>query len=130
LSLGLLDAVTGREVARFQNTALVQGEEPVEPMTNYLVGRVRRDSRAGNTSFGGVVTAVTRDLADSALAALLRHDAYFAGLDFSQAWKQREWVLDARGGRDVRDRLVLSHRSHPDVARSLLPAPRSEELPF
>lgn len=98
LSLGLLDAVTRREVARFQNTALVQGEEPVEPMTNYLVGRVRRDSRTGNTSFGGIVTAVNRDLADSALAALLRHDAYFAGLDFSQAWKQREWVLDAAAG--------------------------------
>lgn len=97
-SLGLLDAVTSREVARFQNTALAQGEEPVEPMTNHLVARMRRTFRAGNTSFGGIATAVNRDLADSALAALLRRDAYFAGLDFSHAWKQREWVMDAAVG--------------------------------
>lgn len=98
-SLGLLDAVTSRQVARFQNTALAQGEEPVEPTTNYLVARARRNFRAGNTSFGGIATAVNRDLGDSALAALLRRDAYFAGLDFNHAWKQREWVLDATVGR-------------------------------
>lgn len=97
-SLGLLDAVTSRQVARFQNTALAQGEEPVEPITNYLVARARRNFRAGNTSFGGIATAVNRDLGDPALAALLRRDAYFAGLDFNHASKQREWVLDATVG--------------------------------
>lgn len=94
LSVGVLDAVTTRETARFATAAGERGTEPVEPMTNYLVGRVQQDYNQGNTTIGALVTAVNRDLEDAPLADLLRRDAYFAGLDFNQSWKQREWSLD------------------------------------
>ena len=94
MSMGLLDAVTTREKARFATAAGARGSEPVEPLTNYLVGRVQQNFREGNSTLGTLVTAVNRDLADAPLAQLLRRDAYFAGLDFTHSWKQREWSLD------------------------------------
>lgn len=101
LSLGVLDAVTLREKARFAQTDGTQGEEPVEPLTNYFVGRLRQDFNRGNTNIGLLTTAVNRDLEAPGLAALLRRDAYFVGADFNQSWKQREWVLDASLGRSA-----------------------------
>jgi hypothetical protein len=63
-------------------------------MTNYFVSRVQQEYNVGNTTVGALVTAVNRDLEDAPLAELLRRDAYLAGLDFNQSWKQREWSLD------------------------------------
>lgn len=99
LSLGVLDAVTTRETGRFASASGQRGTEPVEPMTNYLVGRAQQNYRQGNTAIGALVTAVNRDLEDAPLAALLRRDSYFAGLDINHSWKQREWSLDGSLGR-------------------------------
>jgi hypothetical protein len=101
LSLGVLDAVTMREKARFARADGSQGEEPVEPLTNYFVGRLRQDFNRGNTNIGLLATGVNRDLESPTLAALLRRDAYFVGVDLNQSWKQREWVLDAAIGRSA-----------------------------
>ncbi|MGI8619688.1 MAG: DUF5916 domain-containing protein [Gemmatimonadaceae bacterium] len=101
LSLGLLDAVTTREKARFAANDGKRGTEPVEPMTNYLVGRLQQSYREGNATLGILATAVNRDLEDIPLAQLLRRDAYFAGLDFTHSWKQREWSLDGAIGRSA-----------------------------
>ncbi|MEX1186512.1 MAG: DUF5916 domain-containing protein [Gemmatimonadaceae bacterium] len=94
LSVGVLDAVTTRERARFADASGARGTAPVEPMTNFLVGRVQQNFREGNTTVGTLLTAVNRDLDDPALAELLRRDSYLAGLDFTHSWKQREWSLD------------------------------------
>jgi len=94
LSLGVLDAVTTRERARFAGASGARGTAPVEPMTNYLVGRVQQTYREGNTTLGTLLTAVNRDLDDPALAELLRRDSYLGGIDFTHSWKQREWSLD------------------------------------
>src|SRR5690606_25959666 len=48
-SVGVLEAVTGRETARFMDPAGLHDEVVVEPPSNYLVSRVRRDSRGGST---------------------------------------------------------------------------------
>ena len=101
LSLGVLNAVTLREQARFAHPDGTEGEEPVEPLTNYFVGRLRQDFNSGNTNIGLLATGVNRDLEAPALASLLRRDAYFVGADFNQSWKQREWVLDASLGRSA-----------------------------
>ena len=94
LSVGVLDAVTTRERARFADVSGARGAEPVEPMTNYLVGRTQQNYREGSTTVGALLTAVNRDLEEPALADLLRRDSYLAGLDFTHSWKQREWTLD------------------------------------
>jgi hypothetical protein len=94
-ALGVLDAVTTQENARFLDTLGVEREAPVEPLTHYFAGRVRRDLRAGNTSVGGLVTGVNRQLHDPTLRSLLRSDANLGGLDLAHAWSNRRWALDA-----------------------------------
>jgi hypothetical protein len=68
-TVNFIDAATAREYAD-TSTAGVQGKTEVEPFSNYLAARVRRDvgQRAG---FGMLTTAVNRDLSDPALDAQL-----------------------------------------------------------
>ncbi len=101
LSLGVMDALTTRETARFATAGDLRGTEPVEPRTNYFAARVQQDYKQGNTTIGALLTAVNRDLEDAPLAALLRRDAYFGGLDFNQSWKQREWTFDGSVARSA-----------------------------
>jgi len=61
-SLGFMDALTNRESGDYRLDG-VDGRYPVEPLTNYFVGRVRRDFNKGATVVGGMVTGVGRDLA-------------------------------------------------------------------
>jgi hypothetical protein len=101
LSVGFLDALTLRETAEFQARDGTHGKDVVEPRTNYFVGRVRQDLRGGSTRIGLFTTAVNRDLDSDELSDLLRSEAYFAGLDFQQSWRQRMYVLDGSFGRSV-----------------------------
>jgi uncharacterized protein DUF5916 len=94
-SIALLDAVTPQESGRFTDGGGVIQRAPVEPLTNYFIGRVRRELRAGNTVVGGLFTAVDRHLSDSTLAGALRSDAYLGGLDLNHSWDNRSWALDA-----------------------------------
>ena len=90
-SVGLIDAVTGREYAPYVDAAGVNGRSVVEPTTNYLAGRLRRETRAGETQFGMIATAVHRDIDDSALAGRLRSAAYVTGVDLVHEWANRGW---------------------------------------
>src|SRR2546425_557515 len=55
-SLGVLDAVTAREQATLADSNGVRWRDDVEPLTNYLVGRVRREI-GGPTGVGPLSTA-------------------------------------------------------------------------
>ena len=85
-TLGLLNALTAEEKAHVIDAANLESKTPVEPLTNYFVGRVRRDYRGGATvlSFGG--TAVNRDLSDPVFKNLLRSSADVGSLDFENRW--------------------------------------------
>jgi Domain of unknown function (DUF5916)/Carbohydrate family 9 binding domain-like len=72
LSLGVLNAITGRESVAESLT--------VEPRTNYLVMRAQQDLRGGRSGVGAVFTAVNREL-DGYTRDFLRSEAYTAGLD-------------------------------------------------
>ncbi|HUF26210.1 MAG TPA: DUF5916 domain-containing protein [Gemmatimonadaceae bacterium] len=72
LSIGVLDAVTAREVGTLGR--------PVEPRTNYLVARASQDLRNGRSGIGAMITAVHRDL-DEHSSPLLRRQAYAGGVD-------------------------------------------------
>ena len=93
-SIALLDAVTPNEYGHFVDGNGAIQSSTVEPLTNYLVGRVRRELRAGNTVVGGLVTAVDRSLGESGLADVLRSHAYLGGLDFNHSWGNRTWAFD------------------------------------
>lgn len=73
LSIGLLNAVTGRE--QWQDSVTL------EPRTNYIVGSLQKELRRGKTGLNGMFTAVNRQL-DPASEGLLRRAAYTAGLEF------------------------------------------------
>jgi hypothetical protein len=73
LTIGVLDATTQREAS--------PGDTTYEPATNYAVARVKQDLREGNTSIGGIVTAVNRRV-DQWSSPYLASDAYAAAVDF------------------------------------------------
>ncbi len=94
-SVGFIDAVTGREYAPYVDAAGVDGKSVLEPTTNYLTGRIRRDTRAGETQIGMIATMVHRDINDAALVDRLRSAAYVGGLDLVHEWADRTWRVSS-----------------------------------
>jgi len=93
-SLGVLDALTTSETARAVAPDGSRIRVPVEPLTNYFVSRVRRETGRGNTQLGLFGSAVHRDLEGGPLEDLLRSRAYVGGIDLNHAWSQQRWALD------------------------------------
>jgi hypothetical protein len=93
-SVGLLEAVTGREWGRWAE-GNEQGGQEVEPRSNYFVLRAHRDrSRAG---YGMLLTAVNRDLRDPQLASELAGSAYVGGVDgYFFLDGRKDWVVAGR----------------------------------
>jgi hypothetical protein len=117
-SIGVLDAVTSPEEARlFQRVTLAEDGSPlelerttpVEPRSNYFVGRTRKDFNRGQTVVGGILTNVVRDLHErdhpfdatlghttdgpEVFRNLLHQNASVAGVDFEHNWGQRTWAV-------------------------------------
>jgi hypothetical protein len=91
-TIGVLDAVTGRETAHFVPDG--QGERSsqiVEPMTNYFVGRLEKEMRSGGTTIGGIITSVARRTRDPVVADRLHRRAEAAGVDWYHTWHGREY---------------------------------------
>ncbi|WP_025741048.1 DUF5916 domain-containing protein [Aquimarina pacifica] len=115
-SLGLLESVTQKEIARVQDADGNKREAIVEPLTNYMVGRVQKDFNNRNSFIGGIFTATNRDLGDNFFDIdeenantdepsevvgtvennlnLLRKSAYTGGLDFRHNWKDRKYFVE------------------------------------
>jgi hypothetical protein len=94
-SVGVLDAVTALERGTYLDDGGVRRTAPVEPLSNYFVGRLRRDFQGGRTVVGGLVTSAYRDLrGDPVLEGGIRSGALTSGLDFEHAWGEgRAWSL-------------------------------------
>jgi len=92
-SLGFMEAATLEEDGRYVGVDGQVRSAVVEPFSNYVVGRARRDFREGNSTVGGILTAVSRDLRDQSMADLLHSGAYVAGVDFNHMWNNREWFV-------------------------------------
>src|SRR5438552_3508267 len=93
-TVGLLDAVTNRETARYLPDPTLPGGErrqQVEPLTNYFVGRVKKDLNQGATTVGGVFTSTLRKLGDTVVADRLRNHAEASGIDWNHRWGQRNY---------------------------------------
>jgi hypothetical protein len=124
-SVGGLDAVTSREWADYMDTLGVHRRSPVEPLTNYMVARLRHEYDQGNTSVGILGTSVIREQSDPALTSMLRSRAYVTGMDFNRFWGGRNWSLDGfilgshvRGTReaiDLTQRSSVRYYQRPDA---------------
>ncbi len=89
-SLGVFDAITGSEEATLSGAAGMSNVI-VAPLTNYAVGRLKRDLNDGDTAVGLSATSVHRSLADTPLASKLHDQAYTVGAQvshrFTPAWQ-------------------------------------------
>jgi hypothetical protein len=92
-TVGILNALTAVEKARVIDAANAESKTPVEPLTNYFVGRIRRDFRGGSTILNLGGTAVNRDLGDTVFKNLLRSNAEVGSADFEHRWNNRVWTL-------------------------------------
>jgi len=92
-SIGVLEAVTAKEEARFLDENDAEQQFAVEPHSNFAVARARRELRGGQTFVGTVATAVNRQLDSDELDATLRRAAYAGGVDFRHEWANRSWVV-------------------------------------
>jgi hypothetical protein len=91
LSVGILESLTAREDALIDSLGS-RRKETVEPLTNYLAGRVQQDFNKGTTTIGGMITAVNRDI-NSPVLDYLHTAAYTAGVDIQHSWKDRTWYI-------------------------------------
>ncbi|WP_289644744.1 DUF5916 domain-containing protein [Maribacter aestuarii] len=89
-SIGVLDAITEREVATIEGDAGVR-EETVEPFTNYLVARIQKDFNHNNTFIGGIFTATNRSIDEN--TDFLHESAYTGGIDITHNWKNRAYYF-------------------------------------
>jgi hypothetical protein len=95
-SVGVLDAVTAADSADTVDAMGQHASPIVAPLTNYAIGRIKRDFREGRTSAGVSVSAVDRDLSGSPLARTLRDHAYTAGGQLQHTWADNAWQANLR----------------------------------
>src|SRR5439155_1131388 len=97
-SMGLLEALTERERATVFDAATgARYSDPVEPLTNYFVGRMKHTSADGNTTVGALGTAANRRL-DAPVFDQLPTAAYGSGVDFFHRWGRNTYSLAASVG--------------------------------
>jgi hypothetical protein len=80
-SLGLLQAVTGRESVRFVDSTGTAGTTPVEPTTSYSVVRMEHNGDGGRLAYGAIATSVVRELQGAEAFQTLASRAFTAGSD-------------------------------------------------
>ncbi len=94
-TVGVLNAVTAEERTRYVLDGVDGVEQTVtEPLTNYAVGRVRRDFRQGLTSVGGIVTSVHRRLDGTEGLDFLPSSAYAGGIDWRHRFSNANWQFN------------------------------------
>jgi len=93
-TVGLLDAVTNQENGTYtMGLDSARRTVPMEPLSNYLVARVKRDFRDGATVVGGMLTSTVRNLDNPILADSLHRHAEALGGDFFTTWANRHYSL-------------------------------------
>jgi len=119
-TVGLMDALTRRERAEVlvvdpESGAHERFTREAEPMTNYFVGRLRREFAGGNTRLTGILTSADRFTDDSLAQARLPAHARAAGFEWYQAWNNRNYsfmgqyaLSDVRGSESAIERLQRS----------------------
>ncbi|WP_298502217.1 DUF5916 domain-containing protein [uncultured Maribacter sp.] len=113
-SVGLLESVTGNMYAEVEDINGGRRDELVEPLTNYLVGRVQKDFNKRNSYIGGIFTATNRKLPSE--MEFLRKAAYTGGLDFKHNWKDRNYYFQ---GNIVTSHVTGSAKAIEDTQRGI-----------
>jgi hypothetical protein len=93
-SLGVMQAVTRKESARYIDSSGATNSAVVEPLANHVVARARREAREGRLMIGGIFTSVNRAMEDDGrIREALHAQAYSSGVDFGYETHDRKWAL-------------------------------------
>ena len=92
LSVGFVEALTADTKAIIDLDG-TERKETIEPLTNYSLARVQKDFNKGNSIIGGAVTSAIRKL-DGTEMDYLHQNATTAGIDFTQYFKERNYMLN------------------------------------
>lgn len=87
LSIGVIDAITGREQGTLQRT--------IEPQTNYAVLRLQQDLAGGNSGVGLMLTNTARQT-DQWTRDVLRGNAWTGGLDARHRFAANRWQVSGQ----------------------------------
>jgi hypothetical protein len=97
ISVGVMDALTNREIAHFQPIGGTGDESmEVEPLSNYFIGRLKKDFRGGSTRVGAITTMVNRSLSNPDEVSLLRSNAQAFGLDLDHHWANQAYSFNVQ----------------------------------
>ena len=90
-SIGILESLTAKEYAVISDGT--KRDEIVEPLANYIVGRLQKDFNNGNTILGTMLTGVNRNISASHLENIHK-SAYTGGLDLVHKWDDKNWQIN------------------------------------
>ncbi len=97
ITVGVMDALTNRETAHFRPIGGADDETlEVEPLTNYFIGRLKKDFRGGSTRVGTITTMVNRSLSNPDEVTRLRSNAQAFGLDLDHHWANQEYSFNVQ----------------------------------
>ncbi|MBN2602153.1 MAG: hypothetical protein JXR87_09180, partial [Candidatus Marinimicrobia bacterium] len=89
-SIGVMEAVTDEETGIVFYEDESRNVAVIEPMSNYWLSRIQKDYNNGQTSIGGIFTAVNRKLDNTGIDYL--HDAaYTGGIDIDHEFLDRKY---------------------------------------
>lgn len=92
LSIGVMEAVTAKETGIVYYEDESRDVAVIEPMTNYWLSRIQKDYNDGETSIGGIFTAVNRKLGDTGID-YLHKAAYTGGIDIDHKFLDRKFAF-------------------------------------
>ncbi len=95
LSVGIIESVVNLErVSVFsQDTSY---RLTVNPYTNYLVGRIRKEINKTQTIAGGMITGTNRFITDNFLEEQLNRSSYSGGFDLIQYFKRKTYFIEGK----------------------------------
>ena len=93
-SVGVTGALTGEQSADVTNDLGVTFADVVEPRTTYLVGRLKKDLREGQTQVGVYGTTVRRSLPDR--LDFLHRQAFTGGVDWAHRFADDNYSFSGR----------------------------------
>lgn len=94
-SVGIMQSLTAEEKSIISSANDSTYEMLSEPYTNYLLGRLQKDSRNGNTVAGCIFSATNRFIHEDYLQ-FMNKSAYAGGFDLLQQWKNKEYYVDMK----------------------------------
>jgi hypothetical protein len=90
LTIGVLEAVTGEANAKVRMANGSNQDQIVEPLSNYFVGRLKKDYMSGNLVVGGILTSMMRKH-EKVFENRLSDHAEFYGGDWNYRWDKRRY---------------------------------------